>query len=332
MAEVAALRLPSFSGVSPGHPAYEHVEAVRAGDGRFLSSVLPASEILMVTEPLTPEGITLLHLAALFNKPELLVHMLACGTEAIDRDAHSQKVAVRFAQVHQGGHDFDELDRIDRLRIVNHERAFLTMLSCRDKAGRTVLHYAAASRGACLPRALDHDATRFSFSAARSKRPPFAPLFPDGAMVDLSTGSLADLRSDGTANGSGPVVPTALLLRGRNDPEFLDARDNLGATPLHYATVAGDVRAVRVLIASGADGYAKTNAGTEPLSLACTRAVRAALVPLDHAVRVRSFGVTMKPQIDHCTRVSPPFTRLPPRPRVVLLCCVPACSRLPLGL
>jgi len=280
MADAAALRPQPFAGVSTVHWAYEHVEAVKAGDSRFLSSVLPSAEVHLVTEPLDGSGVCLLHLAALFNKPEVLCHMLDCGSAAIDAETEARKVTVRHAHVLRGSRDADELDRSDRLHVIAHERAYLTMLGCRDSMGRSMLHYAAASRGACLPRALEHDASRFA--AARSELSGHVPLFPDFAAVSLSSGALLPARGGGV-----DAIPTALLLRSRNDPELIDARDSLGGTPLHYATIAGDVRAVRVLMAAGADGFAQTLAGSDPLALACTRAVRAALVPLEHAVRVR---------------------------------------------
>ena len=58
----------------------------------------------------------------------------------------------------------------------------------------------------------------------------------------------------------------AQLLLARNAE--VDARDDLGGTPLHVAAVNGNKDVVELLLASKAHVNAKTNRGLTPLSLA----------------------------------------------------------------
>jgi hypothetical protein len=284
--------IPPFAGVGPTHWAYQFVEAVRAGDARFLNTILSTRDVHLLTEALDSSGVCLVHLAALLNKPDVLDWMLHKANDAADEAARKVELAARHGHVVRGSRHAPttkaELDNVDRARVIDHERAYLTILGCRDARGRTVLHYAAASRGAALPRLLSHDRARFS--TARSKHSAGVALFPADAYVDLTSGALLPSPAAAQGGEGGPVLPVSLLSKARSDPMFIDPSDEMQQTPLHYATAVGDVRAVRVLVEFGADAHGETTDGSTPLTLASTRAVRASLVPLHNAVEVSGFS------------------------------------------
>jgi ankyrin repeat protein len=68
---------------------------------------------------------------------------------------------------------------------------------------------------------------------------------------------------------SGDIVALRQMLR--EHPWLARATDLDGRTPLHYAALNGDERMVRLLLARGADRFAKDEAGWTPLRYAIAR-------------------------------------------------------------
>ena len=63
-----------------------------------------------------------------------------------------------------------------------------------------------------------------------------------------------------------------------------NVHDLASCTPLHYAAARGDVSAVQLLLAAGADASVQNTDGGTPLDVAKTQVVRRALAPLTQAV------------------------------------------------
>lgn len=163
-----------------------------------------------------------------------------------------------------------------------------------------MLHYAAASRGTSTVDALSFNSNRF-FVSRSSEYAPGAPfiLFPGDGWVCRRTGDLWQPEYYEFPEDHPPQSPPESyvsvkeILRARNDPSFSDPRDVHGASPLHYATVAGDVRGIRALLERGADPFAVTALNASTLDLASSRVIRVALMPMENAVQI-SCGLKMQ--------------------------------------
>lgn len=66
------------------------------------------------------------------------------------------------------------------------------------------------------------------------------------------------------------TVLIPLLLSDPNHPAPVNSRDNKGDTPLHHASAAGSLKALRVLLSAGADPFAKNSYDWTPLSYSQT--------------------------------------------------------------
>ncbi len=162
-----------------------------------------------------------------------------------------------------------------------------------------MLHYCAASRGTSTVDALRFNLTRF-YTARSSEFAPGAPfiLFPADAFVCRASGSIWQPQVHEFPQDHPPQEPpegyvaVREVLQARKDPSFSDPRDVHGGSPLHYATVLGDVRSMRALLELGADPFAATAQGATPLDLATSRAVRSVLMPMENAVQI-SCGLKM---------------------------------------
>ena len=64
------------------------------------------------------------------------------------------------------------------------------------------------------------------------------------------------------------LVP--ILLNNEHYPASVDVRDQDGNTPLHHASASGSLKALRILLASGADPIAKNNYDWTPLAYSQT--------------------------------------------------------------
>jgi hypothetical protein len=161
-----------------------------------------------------------------------------------------------------------------------------------------VLHYAASARASVLQALFAHAEARFLL-ARTSEFAPTTPtvLFPGDGFVCPATGALfvpryeafaGELGDEAAALREPPAgfIAVTELLAARRDRALVDARDANRATPLHYATVAGDCGGIRTLLAHGADQFAATAQGATPLDLSGNRVVRATLVPVDSAVQI----------------------------------------------
>ena len=146
---------------------------------------------------------------------------------------------------------------------------------------------------------LEHGAARFLLPRT-SDAAPGAPyiLFPGDGWVTRATGDIwvpevyefpQDHPPQTPPEGS---VSVAEILAARKCRDFVDPVDVQAATPLHFATVANDVRAIRALLEHGADPFAVTAGGATPLELCSNRVVRNALVPMENAVQL-SVGLKM---------------------------------------
>ena len=131
---------------------------------------------------------------------------------------------------------------------------------------------------------------------------PVRPLFPLGGWISPVTGELwlAGSAADGEEASLVPpagFVSVEELLKARREPTFIDAKcANLG-TPLHYATVAGDARAIRALLEFGAETFAVTRQGATPLELSTSRVCRRTLVPVENAVQLSCGMPMMRPGV-----------------------------------
>ena len=67
---------------------------------------------------------------------------------------------------------------------------------------------------------------------------------------------------------STPLIP--LLLSNSEYPASVHSRDNHGDTPLHHASAAGSLKALRVLLSAGADPMAKNAYDWTPLAYSQT--------------------------------------------------------------
>jgi ankyrin repeat protein len=180
------------------------------------------------------------------------------------------------------------------------EEQYLALLNTTDADNRTVLHYAAASRGTSTVDALSFNSNRF-FVSRSSEYAPGAPfiLFPGDGWVCRRTGDLwqpvyYEFPEDHPPQSPpDSYVSVKEILRARSDPSFSDPRDVHGASPLHYATVTGDVRSIRALLERGADPFAVTALNASTLDLASSRVVRVALMPMENAVQI-SCGLKMQ--------------------------------------
>lgn len=186
-----------------------------------------------------------------------------------------------------------------QLYHIQCEQQFLTLVSTLDSGGRSVLHYAATARGVMVPAVLNYKRDRFKTCSTSEISPPIAPLFPEDGYVSPHTGDLwqpiyyefpQDHPAQTPPNG---YLAIRDLLKARNDPLFIDAKDHNNGTPLHYATVANDVRGIRCLLEFGAELFVATKQGATPLELADNKAVRHALVPMENALQV-SLGMKMR--------------------------------------
>jgi len=191
-----------------------------------------------------------------------------------------------------------ELDMTERLFHMQCERQYLTALSATDAAGRTTLHHAAACNGVMVGFLLSYRASRFRDATTFEGAHPVLPLFPADAWVSPVTGQLWQPGSAPRGEGDDALVAPAgyvsvnELLKARREPTFIDAKcSNLG-TPLHYATVVGDARAIRALLEFAAETFAVTRQGATPLELSSSRVVRRTLVPVENAVQL-SCGLPM---------------------------------------
>lgn len=313
--------VPAVAGLDHSHELYELVRAVLAGDADIVKLCLArmSHDVSRLVEPLDGHGTNLMHVAAISNRPPVMEALL----ESIDKleafKNNTRKLEARREAVDasrsaplgaSGAVRAEKLAAHDRLMHIACEQTFLELLAVPDSHGRTTLHYAASSRGVMVGCILSHAKRRFA-AATSGEGLHRTPLFPPGAFVSPSTGELwmpgLGLSSSfaaggataasgggggGSGSGTGPTeeppagfIAMATLLKARTDPAFVDARDINGGTPLVYATVAGDVRAIRVLLEHGADGMALTTDGLSPLDLASNRTVRAALVPIESAVQ-----------------------------------------------
>ena len=152
-----------------------------------------------------------------------------------------------------------------QLYHINCEKTYLKLLNTKDADNRTVLHYAAASRGTSCVDALELHCHRF-LTARSSEYAPGAPfiLFPGDGWVCETTGTMWQPEYYEFPKDHPPQYPpdgyrsVKELLRSRNSSDFTDPRDVHGATPLHYATVCGDVRTIRGLLEKGADPFSLT--------------------------------------------------------------------------
>lgn len=306
---------PAYKSLTPSHWAWELLRATQAGDAEFVGMVVGAARrpgtgggafnIGLLSEPLGPLRQNIVHVAALANQPGVLESLFTALDNYADAAAEEQRLSVRAEALAVKGGEADvtawqartgaELDKVERLYHIKCEQQWLALLATADASGRTVLHYAAAARGVAVQAILHWRRHRF-LAPRTSEYAPGAPqiLFPADGWVCPHTGALwrpvyhefpADHADEPQEPPEG-YVSVAELLRARRDPAFIDARDVNKATPLHYATVANDVRGIRCLLEHGAECFAVTRQGAAPLDLAANKVVRTALVPVDNAVQI----------------------------------------------
>jgi ankyrin repeat protein len=315
------LKMPAVAkSLSPSSPLFELVQAVVAGDAEITRSMVnePSFDVKSLVAALDSSGVTVLHIAAMANRPEIM-HVLLRAADAITaQQAELAKLQTRKEAMYVRGAASDsgsrqgQLDALDRLKCIASEQQFLELLSTADRCGRTVLHYAAAARGVMVDDGIfGYEANRFAHAVSSDMH--HTPLFPHGCYVDVSCGEIWSATTSPDEVDLGPpesYIPVGDLLRARNDPGVIDAKDINDATPLVYATVAGDLRAIRCLIEHGADTFASTADGLSVLDCASNRVVRAALVPLTNAVQsacgMHSVRAGVKPPFPGATAMLSP--------------------------
>lgn len=178
------------------------------------------------------------------------------------------------------------------------EQQYITLLSTADGNGRTVLHYGASAHGVMIENILSFRNSRFRDATTADIVHPVLPLFPPNGWISPVTGELWQPPVYDFPEDHPPIIPPTgyvsveELLRARREPLFIDAKDVNFATPLHYATVADDLRSIRSLLEHGAETFAVTRQGATPLDLSANRTVRRTLVPVENAVQL-SCGIPM---------------------------------------
>lgn len=178
------------------------------------------------------------------------------------------------------------------------EQQYITMVSTADAHGRTVLHYASTAKGVMVETVLHHNAHRFREATTSDIVHPIIPLFPSDGWISPVTGELwqpeyFEFPEDHPEQVPPPgFISTEELCRARRERVFIDSKDGNNATPLHYATVSNDVRAIRCLLEYGAETFSVTKQGATCLDLSANRTVRRTLVPVENAVQL-SCGIKM---------------------------------------
>ncbi len=115
--------------MTPSHWAYEIVQAIVDGDAAFAALVTASAaakwDPARVIEGVTPNGQNLLHLAALYNRPDILCTLLDSSDASIREATEQQRRSVRFESVVTKTTDDahtrlvtlgKELDKIERVR------------------------------------------------------------------------------------------------------------------------------------------------------------------------------------------------------------------------
>ena len=251
------------------------------------------------------------------NRADVAAVFLESLDAQADAQAEQQRLSARLESVQNkvaGGPAARmaalgrELDKTERLFRMKCESQYLSALSSADKDGRTVLHHAAASKGVTVGSLLAFRAGRFRDARTFEAAQPVMPLFPAHGWVSPVTGQLWLPGGGGGSGGggggeaeaedSGAVAPPGFvsvkeLLTARRWPGFIDSVCCNRGTPLHYATVAGDARAIRALLEHGAETFALTLQKATPLSLSSSRVCRRTLVPVENAVEL-SCGIAMQ--------------------------------------
>ena len=166
----------SLKSVAPTFWAFAPLNAIFGGDAELVRLLTtthqqPHWDPRLLQEPLGGrQGQTLLHVAALFNRPEICSLFLQSLDAQADAQAEQQRLSVRLesAQNKTTASASEriaslgrELDKIERLFHMKCEAQLLTALSTADAAGRTTLHYAAASNGVMVGSLLSFRSARF---------------------------------------------------------------------------------------------------------------------------------------------------------------------------
>jgi len=302
---------PAIKSFTPSHWAYEIGNAILSGDSEFTKLLTTSHakkwDTKLLVEPLGPSGQNLLHAAAIMNRAEILRAFMESVEAEIRTATEQQRTSVRYESVITKTNDDAhtrlvalgaELDKIERLYHMQCEQQYITLLSTSDNTGRTVLHYGASARGVMIENILSFRANRFRDATTSEIVHPVVPLFPANGWISPVTGELWQAPVYEFPEDHPPIViPSGYisveeLLRARREPLFIDAKDINLATPLHYATIADDLRSIRALLEHGAETFAVTRQGATPLDLSANRTIRRTLVPVENAVQL-SCGIPM---------------------------------------
>jgi hypothetical protein len=115
--------------MTPTHWAYEMVQAVLGGDSDFIDSLVKshahAFDVSFLSEPLGGSGQSILHVAALMNRPAIVSTLLGAADRALHAQAVQQKLSIRHETLVNKAEAVDaaetrvklakELDKVDRV-------------------------------------------------------------------------------------------------------------------------------------------------------------------------------------------------------------------------
>lgn len=205
---------------------------------------------------------TALHHACLAGETEIASYLLEQGLEINDR-GRNDNTALHFALYYEN---------VETVKMLVSEGADVNLLNAQDRPpiliaswrGNPEIIYTLVKNGANINFATSENNTVLHnlAGAGKTKSVKIALKYGADANVVNSAGKLPV--HNAVIDGYSEIVE--LLIPHTNDVNFKE--QNLGNTPLHIASVNGDLESVKVLLAASANTGITNNAGKLPLDYA----------------------------------------------------------------